>query len=52
MLVFVDESGDPGLKLDQGSSKYFIVKIILFEEDEEAEDANQLIIACWEGSYD
>ena len=39
MLVFVDESGDPGLKLDQGSSKYFIVTIVLFEEDEEAEAA-------------
>ena len=43
MLVFVDESGDPGLRLDQGSSKYFIVTITLFEEDDEAEAADQRI---------
>ncbi len=43
MLIFVDESGDPGLKLSQGSSKYFIVAIVLFEEDEEAEAAEQRI---------
>ena len=36
MLVFVDESGDPGLKLDQGSSRYFIVILVLFEDPENA----------------
>ena len=43
MLVFVDESGDPGLQLDRGSSKYFIVTLVLFEEDDEAEAADQRI---------
>jgi hypothetical protein len=43
MLVFVDESGDPGLQLDHGSSRYFIVTIVLFEEDDEAESADQRI---------
>ena len=33
MLVFVDESGDPGLKLNKGSSAYFIVALVLFEEE-------------------
>lgn len=28
MLVFFDESGDPGLKLDRGSSKFFIEKFL------------------------
>lgn len=37
MLVFLDETGDPGLKLDCGSSKYFVVTLIVFEENEEAE---------------
>ena len=37
MLVFVDESGDPGLKLGQGSSKYFIVTAVIFEELDEAQ---------------
>ena len=40
MLVFVDESGDPELKLDEGSSEYFIVTLVLFEEAEEANAAD------------
>ncbi len=36
MLVFVDESGDTGLKLDQGSSRYFTVVLVAFNEDDEA----------------
>ena len=43
MLVFVDESGDPGLKLEQGSSKYFVVALVIFEEDEEAQAADDRI---------
>lgn len=36
MLVFVDESGDTGLKLGQGSSRLFTVVLVAFNEDEEA----------------
>ena len=36
MLVFVDESGDAGMKKKEGSSKYFIVTAILFEDHDEA----------------
>jgi len=36
MLVFIDESGDPGLKFDSGSTDYFIVTLVAFEENEEA----------------
>lgn len=36
MLVFVDESGDAGLKLSQGSSRYFTVTLVAFEDDDEA----------------
>jgi hypothetical protein len=36
MLVFIDESGDPGLKIDKGSSYYFIVSLVVFKENEEA----------------
>lgn len=43
MLVFVDEAGDTGLKLDKGSSRYFIVTLVLFEENEEAEAADTRI---------
>lgn len=36
MLVFVDESGDTGLKLDRGSSRLFTVVLVAFNEDDEA----------------
>lgn len=36
MLVFIDESGDTGMKLDKGSSKYFIISVLFFEDDDEA----------------
>jgi len=36
MLVFIDESGDPGLNIEAGSSKYFIVALAAFEDRDEA----------------
>ena len=43
MLVFVDESGDAGLKLQEGSSEYFVVTLVVFEENEEAESCDKRI---------
>jgi len=43
MLVFIDESGDSGLKIDQGSSRYFTVSLVVFEENEEAVACDQRI---------
>lgn len=37
MLVFIDDSGDAGFKLGKGSSEYFIIAMICFEDDLEAE---------------
>jgi len=34
MLVFIDESGDPGFM--PGSSRFFTVVLVLFEEEDEA----------------
>ena len=36
MLGFFDESGDPGLKTDSGSSLYFVVALVTFSDNEEA----------------
>ena len=36
MLGFFDESGDPGLKTDSGSSRYFVVALVTFSDNEEA----------------
>ena len=43
MLLFIDESGDPGLKIEQGSSKFFIVSLVVFEEHDEAIACDQRI---------
>jgi hypothetical protein len=43
VLAFVDESGDPGLKLEKGSSRYFVVALVVFEDNEEAQAADDRI---------
>ena len=48
MLVFLDESGDPGMKLQQGSSEYFFVTLVIFEDHEEALRADHHIAALRE----
>lgn len=36
MLVFIDESGDPGFKLDRGASPIFVAVMVIFEDDKHA----------------
>lgn len=43
MLVFIDESGDTGLKIDKGSSRYFVIALVSFEENDEALACDQRI---------
>jgi len=43
MLVFIDESGDSGLKIEKGSSKFFTVSLVVFEDKEEALFCDQRI---------
>lgn len=43
MLVFLDESGDTGHKIDKGSSKYFVVGLVVFEDHDEATRCDQRI---------
>lgn len=37
MLVFIDESGDTGRKLNKGSSKFFVISMIVFDDNKIAE---------------
>ncbi|MEX0918662.1 MAG: DUF3800 domain-containing protein [Candidatus Paceibacterota bacterium] len=37
MLVFIDDSGDAGFKLDKGSSRFFVIALVIFEDNLEAE---------------
>lgn len=37
MLIFIDDSGDPGFKLDKGSSAFFVIALVIFDDELEAE---------------
>ena len=43
MLAFIDESGDAGLKIDSGSSEYFIVTLVAFRDHDEAQKVDDRI---------
>lgn len=43
MLVFIDESGDPGMQIKEGSSTYFVMTPVLFEDRDEAEALDKRI---------
>lgn len=45
MLVFIDESGDPGFKLDSGSSAVFVSSMVIFEDHSHADAADAQIRA-------
>jgi len=39
MLVFIDDSGDAGFRLDRGSSKHFVIACVIFDDNLDAEEA-------------
>ena len=43
MLAFIDESGDPGRKLVRGSSRYFVVAVVTFDDNDVAADCDNRI---------
>lgn len=43
MLVFIDESGDPGFKLQRGSSPVFVLSMVIFDDAAQAQLAEQII---------
>lgn len=43
MLVFIDESGDPGFKVDKGASPIFVAAMVIFSDAEEASRARTVI---------
>lgn len=49
MLVFIDESGDPGMKIGGGgSSPYFAVTLVVIEDHEDAAKIEQSIVSLRE----
>jgi len=43
MLVFIDESGDAGFKIDRGSSPFFLIAMVIFANSEDAEQTQRCI---------
>ena len=43
MLVFIDDSGDPGFKLAKGSSAIFVISCVIFDDELEAEKTSVAI---------
>jgi len=37
MLIFIDDSGDPGFRMDKGSTRTFVICCIIFDDELEAE---------------
>ena len=43
MLVYIDDSGDAGFKIGQGSTAHFVFALVCFAQDDDAEDARARI---------
>lgn len=43
MLVFIDESGDPGFKVEKGSSPVFVVSMVIFDSETDAKTTHDAI---------
>jgi hypothetical protein len=43
MLVFIDESGDPGFRLDRGASPIFVAAMVVFGSPDEAAETQMRI---------
>ena len=42
-LIYADDSGDPGFNFAHGSSRFFVIALVLFENDADAEEVQMLI---------
>ena len=40
MIIAIDDSGDPGLKIGKGSSRYFVIAVVCFADDLDAEEVS------------
>lgn len=41
MLIYIDDSGDPGFKFDRGSSRYFVMAAVVFLNEAHAKQASR-----------
>ena len=43
MLVFIDESGDTGLRTENGSSRYFVIAMVIFKDKKDSQYTRQVV---------
>lgn len=43
MLIFIDDSGDPGFRIEKGSSTHFVIAMVIFNDPLEAEKTSVAI---------
>ena len=43
MLIFIDDSGDPGFRIEKGSSTHFVIAMVVFDDPLEAEKTSVAI---------
>lgn len=43
MIIFIDESGDPGFKTKSGSSESFVIALVIFDHESDAEATDNII---------
>lgn len=43
MLIFIDDSGDPGFRIEKGSSAVFVIALVIFKDTLEAEKTSLAI---------
>ena len=41
MQIFIDESGDPGFKIEEGSSRFFIVALVILMKKKKPIELNK-----------
>jgi len=46
MLVFLDDSGDPGFKVAKGSTRCFVIALVIFDDELEAEKCAVALKEC------
>jgi len=45
MIIFIDESGDPGFKTEKDSSPFLVISLLIFDNEEDSVETSQLIEA-------
>lgn len=43
MIIFIDESGDPGFKIEKGASPFFVIGLVVFKNDQDCLNSIQKI---------